>query len=47
MKSYLNEEMHVANIGELIEEAETNLRCSIEEIYIMKSKEVINVYYLI
>lgn len=40
-KSYLDEQFHVNNIGNMIEDCENNLRNTIEEIYLKKSKEVI------
>jgi len=40
VKSYMDEESHVNNIGKIVEESENNLRSTIEEIYLKKSKEV-------
>lgn len=39
-KSYLNDEFHVTNIGNMIEDCENSLRNIVEEIYVKKSKEV-------
>jgi capping protein beta len=43
-KTYLNDEFHVTNIGNMIEDCENSLRNTIEEIYIKKSKEVSFIY---
>lgn len=42
VKNYLDETQHVENIGSMIEEMENNIRVIIEEIYIKKSKEIID-----
>jgi len=39
-KSYMDEEFHIHNIGRLVEDSENNLRNTVEEIYLKKSKEV-------
>lgn len=41
-KAFLNEDFHIQNIGNMIEDCENNLRNSIEEIYVKKSKEIID-----
>lgn len=38
----MNEELHIQTIGRMVEESENSLRNNIEEIYIKKSKEIID-----
>ncbi len=39
-KTYMDDEFHIHNIGKLVEDSENNLRNTVEEIYLKKSKEV-------
>lgn len=38
---YVDYEAHVQNIGKLVEDMETSIRNTIENIYVTKSKEII------
>ena len=42
MDSKSGDEFHIANIGRLIEENETQLRTDMDSIYINKTKQIVN-----
>ena len=42
VKDYVNDDSHIQNIGVLIEDLESNIRSTLDVIYISKSKEIID-----
>ena len=42
VNDYINDDSHIENIGVLVEDLETSIRNSLEVIYVMKTKEIID-----
>ena len=42
VNDYVNDDSHIENIGVLVEDLETSIRNSLEVIYVMKTKEIID-----